>query len=465
MSNITLRLPSLIYDIAKELDKRGANAVLVGGSVRDYFLGINSKDYDIEVYAIDSFSELKTLLEPFGKVSLVGRHFGVAKLACNGVEYDFSLPRKESKCSAGHSGFDIEIESSMSFYEASLRRDFTINAIGYSILNAEFLDPHGGIKDIENRELKEVRAKSFIEDPLRVYRCMHFSARFQMSISESLKKLCTDMVRNGCLGELPKERVFDEFKKLLLLSQKPSIGFEFLRSIGALCYFEELSALIDVPQDPKWHPEGDVWIHTMMSIDAMATLRCSEPSRDLILMLAVLCHDFGKPATTTIGDGWISAKRHESVGVPIAQNFLEKLSTQRGILDQVLPLVRHHLAPTQLYNQSSKNSAIRRLATKVNIEDLVTVARADSFGRTTSTAKARIYEAGDWLLERAQNLKVATKPPTNLLRGSDLIELGLAPSPIFTKILQQVYEAQLDGVIKTTDEALEFIRKRVDLNL
>ncbi len=459
-----MKIDKILEQISLRLVSKDAKAVVVGGAVRDHFLKLPIKDYDIEIYGHLTLSELETILKEYGAVKLVGKSFGVLKFIYNDLEYDFSLPRVEKKVSAGHRGFNIESNGFLTFKEASKRRDFTINAMGYDIYNKRFLDPYGGLEDIKNRVLRAVNSSSFIEDPLRLYRAVVFCSRFNFRVDSTTKSLCQSIVESKTLEELPKERVFQEIKKLLLLSSRPSVGFELLREFGAVKYFKELEDIIGVIQDPKWHPEGDVWVHTMMAIDKIKELLTSIPDieekRELILVLAVLCHDFGKAVTTEVIDTRVRAIGHEDAGVFLAKSFLERLTDEKRVIESVLPLVKYHLAPSQLFSQNSTNRAIRRLSTKVNLEDLELIARADFLARGTKEAEIGVYEAGDWLLKKAKELKVDRSPPPKLLLGRDLIRAGFKPSKSFSNMLRVVYEMQLDGKISTKDEAIEFLLKR-----
>ncbi len=454
-----MTLPSILYTISKKLYESDARAILVGGSIRDHFLQLPIKDYDIEVYGLASLENLETILQEDGKVKLVGKSFGVLKFVYKGFEYDFSFPRKERKIAKGHRGFDISIDGSMTFKEAALRRDFTINAMGYDIQEKKFLDPYGGREALNNKVLRHINDKTFIEDPLRVYRGVQFCARFDFEMSVETIALCQNMVSQSLLEELPKERIYEEFKKLLLKSKQPSIGFELMRKLGALYYFPQLEALIGLPQDPNWHLEGDVWIHTLMSLDAMAQMCTGDEKRDLILLYAVVCLNLGKVTTTKMIDGKIYAIEDEQEGVELSRQLLSILTDEVKLIEAVLPLVRYHLVPSQFYIQNSSSTEIRRLSVKVNIENLVLVAKADFLGKFTSGAKEGKYEAGRWLLDMANRLDVSTKAPDCLLLGRDLLGLGLSPSPKFKEILDKVYALQLDGEISTKDEAIVFVKK------
>ena len=348
----------------------------------------------------------------------------------------------------------------MSFEEAAIRRDFTINALGYDVEKELFLDPFGAKEDMASKRLRHISSKTFVEDPLRLYRAVQFVARFGYTLDKETFKLCNNMVKDGLLDELPKERVYTEFKKLLLKSSKPSIGFELMRALGVTQkYFPELHALIGVPQSPIWHPEGDVWVHTLMSVDKMVALKRGDEKHDLKMMFAILCHDLGKATHTQVTPEKISAIGHERAGVEPTERLMYRLTNEHDFIKSLLPLVEHHLAPSIYFRGKAKNSTIRKLATKVNIEELVTVARADFLGRTTEASIKGIYEAGDLLLQKAEELDVYSEPLKPLLQGRDLIELGYKPSKEFKSLLNSIYSEQLDGKISTKREAIEFVLK------
>ena len=456
-----MKLPKILETISKELQAKNAKAIIVGGSVRDHFLKLPIKDYDIEVYGLENMEELEGILAAYGSVNLVGKSFGVLKFTYGGEEYDFSFPRSEVKTGVGHRGFDVEVDGSLDFKTAARRRDFTVNALGYDIEEKSFIDPFGGLEDIKQKRLQHIDDDTFIEDPLRVYRAVQFCARFEFELASKTKQLCNAMVAKSMLEELPKERVYIEWKKLLLKSPRPSIGFELMRELGIVeRYFPELYALVGVAQSPTWHPEGDVWVHTMMTVDEMVLLLGENEKYNLKVMFAILCHDLGKAVSTRVDDeGTIRSIGHEKTGLPLTNTLMYRLTDEHDFIESLLPLVAHHLKPSQFYTSKSKSSAIRRLATKVNIEELVTVAKADFLGRTTEEALTREYKAGKWLLEKSLELKVETKPIDHLIQGRDLIKLGLKPSPKFKTIIDEVYELQLDGKINSTEEALVWVRE------
>ncbi len=475
-----MKIPKIIHIISNALQRKNAKAIIVGGCVRDYLLQMPIKDYDVEVYGLATLDELASILTQYGSVNLVGKSFGVLKFSYEGVEYDFSFPRTESKVGDGHRGFDVEVDGNLDFKTAARRRDFTVNALGYDVQSGELLDPFDGIKDIKEKKLRHIDDATFVEDPLRVYRAVQFSARFGFELANETFLLCKQMVKEGMLEELAKERIYEEWKKLLLKSSKPSTGFELMRTLGILeRYFPELHALVDVPQSPKWHPEGDVWVHTMMTLDAMhqelkiknapeQSDRCPwgeklkmKDKQKLKFLFAILCHDLGKAVSTTIDvKGNIRSIGHEITGLELSKSLMYRLTDEHTFIESLLPLVAHHLKPSQFYANGAKSAAIRRLATKVNIEELVLVAKADFLGRTTEEALYGDYKAGDWLLEKASKLNVKTKPLECVVQGRDLLDLGLEPSPLFKSIIDEVYTLQLAGTITSKEEAYAWIKKK-----
>jgi tRNA nucleotidyltransferase (CCA-adding enzyme) len=446
-SSIQFKIPIILEDILKDLQKIGAIPILVGGSVRDFFLNIPIKDYDIEIFGIDSLEIIQKSLEKFGSVKLVGKSFGVLTLRVDEYDFDFALPRIEKKIGNTHQDFEIITNANLSFKEAAIRRDFTINAIGYDFCTKEFLDPFDGLNDLKNRVLKHIDDKTFIEDSLRVYRAVQFSARFEFRLDDKTFELCKEIVQNNELYFLPKERIYEEFKKLFLKSSKPSIGFELLKDLGVLKYFPELKALIDCIQDPVYHPEGDVWIHTMMCLDELAKIlkekEIEDEYRKLYLFYGILCHDFGKPFCTKEINGKITSHKHESLGVEPTISFLSKLTNEKKFIEIVCSLVKNHLTPFQLYLAESSLKAIKRLSLKVNIEDLCLVCLADCLGRTIKD-KEKCPKAIDWVLQKAKELDIHNEPIKALVQGKDLIELGFKPSKEFKEILDFAFDLQLD---------------------
>ena len=457
-------------EVARAVRDAGGRALVVGGWVRDHLLGTGSKDVDIEVSGLD-VERLESVLAGFGNVHAVGRAFGVFRVG--GIDVDFSLPRRDSKRGPGHRGFDVTPDPSLDFAQAARRRDLTVNSIGIDPLTGEVFDPHGGRRDLERRVLRATDPERFPEDPLRGLRVAQLAARLEMAPDEELVALC----RALDLGELSGERVFDELAKLLLRAAKPSIGFRFLEDTGQLRFFPELDALRGVPQDPEWHPEGDVWVHTLLVLDVAASLRgggtvpgAQEPDRsthppaaaptaeertsspggdreDLALMLGALCHDLGKPATTERVDGRIRSYRHDVAGVAPTRALLGRTRAPGALVDQVVALVEHHLAPALFVRNGATAKGYRRLARKleraeVGMELLVQVARADHLGRTTADARAGRFDAGDAFLAAARAHSVEHAAPRDAVLGRHLVARGMKPGPGFAPILERCREIQ-----------------------
>ncbi|MEM8933172.1 MAG: HD domain-containing protein, partial [Acidobacteriota bacterium] len=308
-------------------------------------------------------------------------------------------------------------------------------------------DPWNGRRDLESGILRHV-SPAFAEDPLRVLRGMQLAARFGFDGAPETLALCRSIEPEG----LARERIFDEWKKLILAGRQISRGMRFLRASGWLVHFPELAALVHCPQDPEWHPEGDVWTHTAHVLDAFAEHRLGDATEDLVVGLACLCHDFGKPATTHFVDGRWRSPNHEAIGDPPTRAFLGRMTDQRDLIEAIVPLVREHLKPIQLYAAGSGPAAIRRLARRVGrIDRLVRVCRADHAGRPPLSGD---FPAGDWLLDRATTLRLEAEAPKPIVQGRHLIELGLKPGRHFGPILEACFEAQLDGAFDDLDRGL-----------
>ena len=453
-----LSTPPELIKIANAIAKSEGRSILVGGAVRDHCMGRKSlKDFDVEIFGI-SPEVLESVLRNFGNIHAVGKSFGVLKLKTSSAEYDFSLPRRESRTGKGHRGFMVTPDSTMSYHEAASRRDFTVNSIGYDLLTKTLLDPFDGLGDIKHKILRHV-GPAFAEDPLRVLRAMQFSARLEFKIAPETMQLCKTLD----LAELSKERIFEEFRKLLLKAKRPSIGLEAAKILGILAYFPELKALIGVPQDPKWHPEGDVWTHTLLVLDEAADLRKGNEKMDLELMFGALCHDFGKPLTTEFLQGRWRSPAHDVEGVAPTEQFLRRLTDDRVLIEQVTILVKEHLRPIQLFKERERinSGTIRRLALRVRIPELVLLAKADYLGRTLTDEERKSFDAGDWLLAEAEQMNVRDEAPRPLLMGRHLLAMGMSPGPEMGEVLNEAFEKQLNGDLQTEDDAITWVKSNL----
>ena len=438
----------LVPKIAEAVRATGGRALLVGGCVRDELLGREPKDLDLEVFGI-SAADLLALLQGLGQVDTVGESFAVYKIG----GLDVSLPRRESKAGRGHKGFLVDGDPQLAVDEAARRRDFTINAISRDPLTGDVVDPFDGRTDLAARRLRVVDPRTFVDDSLRVLRALQFVARFELTVDEETRTLLQSIP----LDDLPPERVWGEMEKLLLAAERPSIGFALARDLGIVQrLWPELHALVDCPQEPEWHPEGDVWIHTLMVIDqARQRLDGLTHGPALAMMLGAVCHDLGKPAVTAFSDGRIRSIGHEEGGVAPATALLDRLNVHTidgyDVRHAVLGLVAHHLKPGMFHKSPTpvSDGAFRRLAQKVDLELLARFGKADCHGRTGTFD----CSAMDWFLDRARALGVEHRPPPPLLLGRHLIELGVKPGPEMGVLLKAVYERQLDGEVTTLEEA------------
>lgn len=453
MSSADTDVPQSVLAIASAVRHADGRALIVGGWVRDRLLKRPSKDIDVEVFGIAA-DRLPSILAAAGRVEPVGQAFPVYKvISDDGSDIDVAMPRRESKHGRGHKGFTIEGDPFMSFDEAVRRRDFTINAIGWDPLTAEFEDPAKGIVDLERRLLRAVDLRTFGDDSLRVLRAVQFSARFEFALDDSTAALC----RTIPLDDLPAERIWGEVEKLLLGAHRPSIGLALALELGIIdSLFPDLRTLVGCPQEPEWHPEGDVWTHTLMVADQARALNSDLARPQLItVMLAALAHDLGKPPTTAVIDGRIRSLDHEQAGVEPATRLLDRLNVHTidgfPVRKQVLGLTAHHLKPGMFFKAGNvSDGAFRRLSQRVDMELLARLARADCLGR----AGQFDCTAMDWFIERARALGVDRQPPTPLLLGRHVLALGVPPGPRVGEILRTVYERQLDGELMTTEDAI-----------
>jgi tRNA nucleotidyltransferase (CCA-adding enzyme) len=455
-------------EVARAVREAGGRAVIVGGWVRDrllaekgtgVFLRNSKKDsrplfhgqnIDLEIFGLPP-DRLRAMLETFGRVEAVGESFQVYKLG----DLDVSLPRRDSKAGRGHRGFVVTGDSDMSIEEAARRRDFTVNAISWDPLTGEYFDPFDGCGDLERRRLRMVDATTFPDDSLRVLRAVQFAARFELVLDEETRRACQAIP----LDDLPSERVWGEIEKLLLLARRPAIGFALAMELGVIAkLFPELLALAGCPQEPDWHPEGDVWVHTLQVVDRARDRIDDLPRPQAIaVMLGAVCHDLGKPATTALIDGRIRSMDHEEQGVAPTARFLDRLNVHSidgyDVRHQVLGITAQHLKPGSWFKVRDEvgDGAFRRLAHKVDLELLARVAKADCEGRQPGRFDC---SAMDWFLERARALGVEHRPPAPILLGRHLLALGLQPGPRIGEILKAVYERQMDGQVTNLDEAI-----------
>lgn len=476
----------IIKKIALEVSFIGGSVLYVGGYVRDKFLGKKSKDIDVEVYNI-TLIQLKELLSRYGVVDEVGASFGVLKI--QGLDVDFAVPRREyvgsvidefeliilpkqysddvmSEIEKIYPGYKIKIKENYSYThtdfiaipdpfismeKASRRRDFTINAIMEDVLTGEVFDFHGGLKDLQDKVLRHIDDIRFTEDPVRVLRACQLAPRCEFTIALKTIKLCRTMD----LSSLPKERIFDELKKALLKTKKPSVAFEAMREMGVLeKLFPELLVLTKCEQRPDYHPEGNVWVHTMMVIDELAKLR-DKSKNPLGLMLSGVCHDLGKPnATKEDEDGMLKAKGHELEGVPIAGDFMSKLTTDKALRHFVANMVQNHMRPNTIALHGNKRT-IRKLIVDTDVQEILLLAEADHKGRGISEEEKDYSAIRAWFDQRIEEVSTSPGKIDPIVTGKDLIAKGIKPGIEMGKMLKEAFELQLDG--KTKEEIINIL--------
>lgn len=459
--------------IAETVKQIGGRALLVGGSVRDEVLGKPSKDFDLEVYGVQP-DDLEKILQQFGKVDSVGKVFGILKITDGDMDIDVSIPRRDSKVRAGHAGIEVDMEPGMSIKEAGRRRDFTFNALSKDPLTGEIFDPFNGVEDLRTRTLRVTDPVLFKDDSLRVMRGAQFIGRFGLKVDPESMALMREMV--PMLSELPKERMREEWGKLLEKSERPSLGLQALFDMGVIEHlYPELLAISGTQQEFEWHPEGDVWVHTLMVVDAAKEVCRQERLQTdsaRVVMFAALCHDLGKPEKTAFSNGRIRSIGHEPAGEAPTVQFLEKIGAPKDLQLKVAPLVKEHLWPGTMYRRSLSgeevsDGAFRRLAKRIwpaTIAELTYVEEADNRGRgpfidpshRNQFLLPNPAEAGKWVRETAQRLGVEKEMPKPILLGRDLIALGFKGGKDFGELVKLSEQLRDDKNI-TRESVLEII--------
>ena len=447
--------------LAEAVAAEGGRSYYVGGYVRDRLLGLDNKDIDIEVHGIPVES-LERILDSLGERLSMGASFGIMGLRHYAL--DIAMPRSETATGRGHKDFAVYVDPFLGPEKAARRRDFTMNALMEDVLTGEILDFFGGREDMRRGILRHVDGNSFGEDPLRVLRAAQFAARFGLRLAEQTRALSAKMD----LAALPGERVMGELEKALSKAETPSVFFELLRQMGQLSqWFPELEALIDVRQNPAFHPEGDVWRHTMQTLDEAAKLR-AKTQRPIWFLLAALCHDLGKAVATEEYNGVLHAYKHEKLGLPLAQTFLRRLTRETGLTEYVLNMTQLHMRPNSLAGSSAGvKSYMKMFDLSVCPGDLLLLAEADHMGcrgpEEDREAMKRAYApARNSLREMLALYEARMREP--YLMGRDLIEAGIAPGPQFAAVLRETHKLRLAGRPKTEQMkyALAILQKTKD---
>ena len=440
----------IVNKIAYLVAEAGGRAYYVGGFVRDRLMGRPGKDVDMEVHGIQP-EALWDILTQVGEPKTFGASFGVYSL--RGYDIDIAMPRKESAIGRGHRDFEVYVDPFLGTTEAARRRDFTVNSLMEDILTGEVLDPFDGQADLVAGVLRHVDDRSFPEDPLRVLRCAQFASRFEFSVAEETIALC----RGINLEELSRERVEEELKKALLKGSKPSLFFETLRAMDQLdTWFPELKQLIDLPQDPIYHPEGDVWIHTMQVLDRAAAYR-DRVDNPYAFMLLALTHDLGKIVTTGELNGRIHAYGHETAGMPLVKAFIRRITAENDIKKYIYNMVPLHMKPNMVGYSRSKLTVTNRMFDSAAAPlDLVYFAECDA---PVMAGDNPFSGNTEFLMERLETYaEIMSRPHVT---GQDLLDAGIEPGPNFSLILAHAHKLRLAGIDKESalKQTLGFARK------
>lgn len=447
---------AFLKPILQEITDKGGAVFLVGGAVRDLLLKRSVKDLDFEVHNLTQ-NQLQGILSRSGEVNSVGKSFGVFKTRVES-EIDWSLPRSDS---LGRRP-DVTINPTMTIESALRRRDFTINAMALNIMTYELHDPFQGEKDLINGVLQCPDRSAFPEDPLRFFRVMQFMGRFEVMPSDELNELCRAMD----ISAISRERIEEELRKLLLKSKEPSRGFRWIRKVNRLNeIFPELAALVNVSQDQAYHPEGNVWEHTMQVLDAAADVRkfLSSQEEKLALMYAALCHDLGKADATIIHeDGRMNNYGHEAVSAIRARQLVKRVSGNKALAEKVRKLVLYHKLPEQLIQVTTKSANFKWLALKLapetNARQLALLFEADCRGRNGNERKPLRGPVPDAqrFLQKMNEACVSDKPEEPVLRGRDLLDV-VSEGPELGELIKMAYEIQIEEGIGDKEE----LKKRV----
>ena len=472
-----IHIPPTIRSIVNRIEQAGGSARLVGGAVIDALEGRQPKDWDIEVFRL-SFERLSEIFEDKG-ANMVGAQFGIIKLSsreCDGLDVDINVPRRDNHIGKGHADLLTEFDPGMTVAEAARRRDFTINAMAFDLSSGEILDPFGGKNDLDSGVLRATDPELFVQDPLRALRAMQLLAR-KCGENGRVESSTMNLIRgmSGSFSHLAKERVHEEFRKLLLKSDAPSIGLEFLRDSGWIVHFPELQDLIGCEQHPEWHPEGDVWVHSLHTVDSAAWVR---DNVDLphgwaeAFMFGTLCHDVGKPATTVtpkmVAEGEFPEKRlftawgHDRAGMPVVKSFLKRMTNNKELIEKTSSIVGEHMQPFNLMQGDAKPGAWKRLHNRVRLDVLGWMCKRDSCGSPfVNIGDPDLdHETSQLCFDHFSDL--GSDPVQPILMGRHLIDAGVKPGPHFREMLDRAFEAQMDDETLTVQDLIKIAVGRED---
>ena len=467
--NFKNQIPEIVIQIANKISQSNSWVALVGGVCIDFLQEKTPKDFDLEVYG-SSYEDLVTLLKDYDPKT-VGKQFGIIKLSAKkteGLDIDVSIPRTENKIGVSHKDFACNLDPNMDPKTAAKRRDFTVNSLYISMSPGEdqyqIIDHYGGLNDLSNRLLSATCPSTFVEDPLRALRAMQLSARKNLMVDTSTMMLIQGMVDQ--FEYLSKERVYTEFEKLFLMAEKPSIGLEFLHYSKWIVHFPELHNLIGCNQNPDWHPEGDVWEHTLCVADetALARDKVRDEWRTAFVFGAIL-HDVGKPQTTVtpqmVANDLFPKSRlwtawgHAEAGEIPARTFLQRLTANKDLIDKATTIVTQHMQPFHLFDGQAKTPAWKRLHNKIPLDIIGMMSKCDACGNHNKTIADPDLEHE--ISEKCFSLyaDLGNQPVTQLVQGRHLIAKGHKPGPNFGPVLKQIYDLQIEDETLTLENLIE----------
>ena len=435
---------ALSPDLAESILEAG-KLYEVGGSVRDSFINpdVESKDRDYLITGIP-VDDLITILRPFGRVDVVGKSFGVIKFTPKGLDFafDIAIPRTEKSTGIAHRDFEVAYDPNLSVEVDLKRRDFTINAMAREIPSGKLIDPYGGKKDIEKNTIRIVFPEAIEEDPLRILRGAQFAARFEFQIETDTLQI---MKENALLlSSISPERMAEEINKMLLKADKPSIGFRYLLEIGALeLIFPELVECVGVDQPGGYH-KWDVFDHTMACVD--------KAPGGLVVRLAALFHDVGKPQTRELVKDGATFYGHDRLSTKMTADALKRLRYSNEIIEQVSKLVSRHM-----FSDRAGEKGVRRLIKTVGTEliyDLLDLRRADIVAQGMGQDPSEMDE-----FEARVTEEIEKKSPFGLkdlsVNGDDIkSKFGLTEGPLVGQVLNDLLEMVLDDPSANVRERL-----------
>lgn len=437
-------------NLIQAIKDAGGRCYLIGGAVIDSIMGRTPKDWDIEVYGLSMSQLEEVLLNNSFQANKVGASFGIIKVTLEDCDVDLSIPRRENRIGVKHQDFEVILDPEMSPKEAGRRRDLTINSMYKDLETGELVDPYGGKQDLEEGRIKATDPKTFVEDPLRVLRIMQLLPRKGKFVDLRTEVLCQSIVDE--FDSIAKERVFEEFNKLLLKAEKPSLGLQFLVDCGWICHFPELSALVGCPQNPEHHPEGDAWEHTKLVVDMAAIFKSNLPEDwQLAYMYGALLHDVGKPSTTADD---LTAYGHDTAGGPLAESFMRRITNDVKLIERVVGITVLHMRAGELQRSDCKKNAWMRLHNKMRLDVLAYMSKADSLSRYGDPDMEHL--PSQMALNFFKEFGTAEKIPA-VVMGRHLIDRGMKPGPEFGKVLKTAYDVQIDQQLNDVDEILKIV--------